>query len=319
MTLATGADLVCHGGVSARLLVGFIIGASALAVGKAATSKRAAAPPPVVQRPAPEKPWLAKEAAAQIVAEGGALGPLFDGVDVGGPAPTPKQRALIAEFARKHDVLIDFDVRGGVLETITFEVTYGGCCGYEAVDLLARRIGRPYNGGGCFGEKEWLNDWAASPGDGTRLRAKVDVNTITLRWDAELSVPELLARADGVIGRPADAVSRHAGERWISLERGKFLLEEPYPFEGLDNWARATRSFDLGFHLGVEGNRVTSVTFAVRDNDIPKSVVIPQLVAHWGKPERTGDTYAWTKVDRTITAEVTGEGSGMIEIALRDR
>ena len=311
--------MVCHQGVSAKLLVGFMIGASALAMGRAATSKRASEPPPVVEHAPPEKPWLAKEAVAQIVAESGALGPLFDGIDVGGAPPTARQRALIAEFARKNNVTIDFDVRGGVLEAIKFEVTYGGCCGYEAADLFARRIGRPYNGGGCFGEKEWLNDWAASPGDGTRMRAKVAVNTVSLRWDAELSVPELLARADGVIGRPADAVSRHAAERWISLERGKFLLEEPYPFEGLDNWARATRSFDLGFHLGVADNRVTSVTFAIREGDLEASKVVPQLIAHWGKAQKSGDTYSWTKVDRTITADVSGAGSGTIEIALSDR
>ena len=309
---------MCHQGVSAKILVGFIVGASALAVGKAATSKRSAEPPPVVERKVPEKPWLSKDAAAQIVTESGALGPLFEGIDVGGAPPSAKQRALIAEFARKNDVTIDFDVRGGVLQSVRFEVSYGGCCGYEPADLFARRIGRPFNGGGCFGEKEWLNDWAASPGDGTRLRARVDVNTVSLRWDAELSVPELLARADGVIGRPADAIGRRAGDRWISLERGKFLLEQPYPFEGLDHWTRATRSFDLGFHLGVADNRVTSVTFAVRGGDTADRTVLPLLEAHWGKPTREGEAWTWTKVDRTITAQV-GEGAGTLEIALRDR
>lgn len=309
---------MCHQGVSAKILVGFIVVASALAVGKAATSTRSAEPPPVVERKVKEKPWLAKEAAAQVVGEGGAMGPLFDGFDLGGAPPDAKHRALIAEFARKNDVAIDIDVRGGVLQSVRFEVSYGGCCGYEAADLFARRIGRPFNGGGCFGEKEWLNDWAASPGDGTRLRAKVDVNTVTLRWDAELTVPELLARADGVIGRPADAIGRRAGDRWISLERGKFLLEQPYPFEGLDSWTRATRSFDLGFHLGVADNRVTSVTFALRADDLVEKTLIPQLAAHWGAASKQGDAWTWTKVDRTITAQL-GDGSGTLEIALRDR
>ena len=301
--------------MNAKVLLAVMIGASALAVGKAATTKHGgSAPEPVAARRATEKPWLANDAAAQIVSENGKLGPLFAGVELGMPVP-PRERALIAEFARKHDVTIDLDVKAGVLAAIKFDVSYGGCCGYEAADSLARRIGRPSEGGGCFGDKVLLNDWASSPGDGSRMRAKVDVNKVSLRWESELSVPELLARADGLVGRPADAVGKHAGERWISGARGSYLLEEPYPFERPSDWAPATRWQQLGFGVDVANNRVSTVSFTVRNSDAEPA--LPQLVAHWGKPRKTAESWSWTKVDRTITADVSA--GDVVAIVVRDR
>ena len=299
--------------MSAKTLLAVMIGGT-VAVLALGSRSRSAPEPPVVRRKVPEQPWLSAEAAAKVIGDGGALGPLFDGVELGGPAPSPRTRALIAAFARSNNVEIDLQISGGLLTAVRFDVTYGGCCGYEAADLLARRLARPYNGGGCFGEKIWLNDWATSNEDGTRMRAKVDVNHVSVRWEPELILPEVLARADRLMGGQADAVGKRAHERWISLERGQYLLELPYDFGGYREYA-ATAPDQLGFRVGVRANRISTIGFSVRDQS-DDTKLLKQLKAHWGAPERKGESFVWSKPDRTITADVAGD-TAYVSIAMR--
>ena len=94
-----------------------------------------------------ERPWLTREATAQIVTVDGSLGPLFAGVELGGPPPTPDVRARINAFARANQVEIELDVADDTLVAVRFAVSFGGCCGYEAADVLALRLGRPDTGG----------------------------------------------------------------------------------------------------------------------------------------------------------------------------
>src|SRR5687768_5811942 len=94
-------------------------------------------PAPPTRAPVAETPWLSKEAASQIVGPGGTLGPLFANVMLGGLAPSAEERARIAEFASANRVKIDLEVDDDELVAIRFDVTYGGCCGYEGAEVLA--------------------------------------------------------------------------------------------------------------------------------------------------------------------------------------
>lgn len=131
-------------------------------------------PPARVVERTYERPWLTREAAAQVIGAGGRLGPLFAGIEVGGPPPSPEVRARIAEFARANHVAIGLDVVDDELAAVRFSVVFGGCCGYEGADALALRLGRPRTQGCCGCEQDWVGDWSTVSEDGSMyIRARV--------------------------------------------------------------------------------------------------------------------------------------------------
>src|SRR5262245_9618481 len=94
----------------ARWLVGMVVG-TALTLLLGARPDRVT-PTPTPRLP-PERPWLTPAAAAEVFGDSGRMGPLFDDVELGGPAPPSPVRARIAEFARTHDLDIDLEMREG--------------------------------------------------------------------------------------------------------------------------------------------------------------------------------------------------------------
>lgn len=259
-----------------------------------------------------EVPWLSKEAAAQIVAEDGNLGPLFTGLSLGGLAPSAEERERIARFARDNRVQIDLEVADDELVAIRFDVTYGGCCGYEGAEVLALRAHRPYLDGGCFGgPRTWLNNWAVGYDDGTYLRARVDHNRAVFRWERTLTTEEVLARAEAVLGTDTAKVARAAGDRWSTTATGVRVLEVPY-VQG--PWESAQRS-DLGLSVTAERGRVVELAVVLRGTFDHRVEDI--LRARWGRPTVRDTTWTWRKGDRVIVAEVDGGESATVTLRTR--
>jgi hypothetical protein len=69
-------------------------------------------------RRSPERPWLTREAAAQVVRDDGGLGPLFDGLTLGGPPPSPALRARLAAFEAANDVHLGVEIGEGVVVAV---------------------------------------------------------------------------------------------------------------------------------------------------------------------------------------------------------
>lgn len=246
--------------------------------------------------PAPEKPWLSREAEAQIFAGPGQLGPLFDGVLLGGGAPTAETRERIAAFARANDLTIDFEIVEDELVAIRLDVTFGGCCGYEGIDLLAQRLGQPNNGGGCGTPKFFYDNWAITHEDGTHVRAAVFVNRLRIRWERSLSFAELAATAESMIGADRGTLADAGDDRWLEIESGKrYLYELPYAYSDRQYQSGALDR-ERGIQVVTDRRIVTEVTFTTPgDRD--------KLRARWGKP-RVGadDAWTWHRGDRTISA-----------------
>lgn len=258
---------------------------------------------PIRAKPAPpgppEAPWLTTAAEAQIVGPGGTLGPLFAGVELGGPAPPPEVRARIAGFARANHVDIDLEIVDEELAAVRFEATFGGCCGYEGADVLALRLGRPHIGGPCTGEPAtWLDDWSFATEDGAYLRARIRVNRIALRWEPSATLPELVEHADRLLGTTV-----RKSDRWRELEPGRYLLEVAYPFDQLGNHVVSRLDLDdLGIDVRTERGAIVQVSLALARLDDDG---LAALSARWGPPRTQGETtWTWRTPDRTITAEL---------------
>jgi hypothetical protein len=288
------------------LLVAMVAGTALVMAFGARKSEPHRAPP--TKAAVYEEPWLTPEAAAQIAGPDGTLGPLFEGLFVGGPAPTPEVRARIAEFARKNHVSIDFEIADGDIAAIRFSVTFGGCCGYEGADVLARKLGRRSTGVCCVcGPDTWLDDWTEVSDDGTHLRGNVHVNRVRVRWEKTAELPELLERADHLIGRDVAKLEKSAGDRWSHVAGDEYLLEEPFPFPASNDFGRPPalgERDDMGFRIGIAADHVATVSMALRyyDSDELKKA----LRAHYGRPHVDDGTWTWTKSDRVITAGVDG-------------
>lgn len=297
--------------MSAKILVGAMVTASVLAVAWGARDRDAPAPP-VSARPIAEVPWLSKEAAAQIVAEDGNLGPLFVGLSPGGPAPSAEQRERIARFARDNRVQIDLEVADDELVAIRFDVTYGGCCGYEGAEVLALRAHRPRFGGGCSGgPSTWLNNWAVWYDDGTYLRARVAHNRAVFRWERRLTTEEVLARAEAVLGKDIAKVARAAGDRWSTSATGTRVLEVPY-VQG--PWEFAQQS-DFGLSITAERGRVVELGVVLRGTYEHRVEDI--LRARWGRPTVRDTTWTWHRGDRVIEAELYEAESATVTLRTR--
>jgi hypothetical protein len=264
-----------------------------------ATSESAREEPQLVQHV--ERPWLTSEAQAQIIGDDGGLGPLFADVHLGGPSPSAEVKATIAAFARANRIAIDLDESAGTLSAIRFAVTFPGCCGYEGADTLALRLRRPQWSTCCGCTGMWINDWTIS-GRGLHTHARVQVNHVAVRWEPEIGLPELFARADAEL----NAIRELPGS-----------VAEPYPFHGPDE-SRIEAAYqhdEGGLQVDVDGGRIVRVSFMLDDHDREK--VAAALKARWGRPriDREGH-WAWTKRDRMITA-TPDEYTTLVEIRRR--
>ena len=266
------------------------------------TTRPRATPSEAATLPVSEKPWLSHAAQDQIIGPQGTLGPLFVGVTLGGPAPAPEIRERIAAFALENDVAIDFEVTDDELVAIRFDVTFGGCCGYEAVDILAARIGQPMHLGGCSGPNYYFNNWARANEDGTHVRAMVRVNRLSLRWEHTLALDDVITRAERALNTDRGTISESAGDRWVELDAAKYyVLELPYAFVNTHvNDASRSQPSDRGIQLVTDRRIVTEASFTTNDANVRK-----RLKARWGKPRVTADgEWLWYKSDRTIVAVI---------------
>ncbi len=213
------------------------------------------APPPPARPSAVETPWLTPEAAAEVIRPDGTPGPLFTGILIGGTPPLPEVRARIDAFARENNVAIAIEVVNDEVAAIRFDVTYGGCCGYEAVDRLALRLDRPTSGGGCSSlPVMWVNEWARTVEDGVQMRARVRINRLRVSWERIATLPELLDRAERLLGASDAAVRREARDREPAR---RYRLEVPYPLRDIHGHD------DLWIHLRSDGHRITEVSFEI--------------------------------------------------------
>ncbi|MEO6772461.1 MAG: hypothetical protein ABI467_05490 [Kofleriaceae bacterium] len=257
-------------------------------------------PAPRVHVRAPERPWLSREAADQIVGAGGTIGPLFAGIELGGSAPTPADRARIAAFARAHDVEIRFEIEHHELTAIRFAVTFGGCCGYEGADGLAARLGRTQLRCECMcGDRVsgmWFNNWALVTEDGTYMRGRVEVNRVELRWEAAATLDDLLERAVAMVGAERGHARSLAGDRWSSTETSWWTPSDArveVPFVGAPRDGRPV-GFDLTFDRGhVAG---VGLELEALDSDA-RTPFEAALRKRWGKPRIDDAGEHWTRFE----------------------
>lgn len=308
--------------MSVKVMLGTMVAGTAIVLLLAA--RRSPETTPVaVPAPSPrprEDPWLSKEASAQIVNDGGRLGPLFDGVVLGGPAPSKEIRDRVEKFARANDVEIDLEIVDERLDAVRFSVTYGGCCGYEGADVLAMRLDRPSVGGGCFGGAPmWINDWAITSENGTYLRASVRTNRVDVRWERTLTTAALLERANGLLDQDAVKLKAAEGKRWVEVGN-RNTLAVPYHFQAYGyEYAVDMRYAEHGLELVVAHGRISEVSFLLpelsSDEGERRRNAEKALLASWGRPTKKSDElWTWRTADRYVTAE---HGSWRPRISIR--
>jgi len=294
--------------MSAKLILAFMVVGTSIAIYFGA--RRDEPPPPAPEVVHDEKPWLTKEAAAQIVLPGGDLGPLFKDVRIGLPV-TAEAQARIAEFAKANDVDIKLEVVDGDLAAIRFSVAYGGCCGYEGADVFADRMGRPETGNCCVcGPNTYFDDWTSVSEDGVHMRAKVRVNKVIVRWEKIATNIQLLDRAESLIGADRDAIAKSVGDHWYVIEPNRrFLLEVPFSRPTGSDYGSPPRledRNDMGMFLTAYAGAITEVTVSLRepyDADEAKTDLPTMLKARWGRPKvgEYGDM-TWRSPGRVVTA-----------------
>lgn len=295
------------------LMAGLVVGTGLFVLVAATWQPPDPEPAPTIVHDEPA--WLTKDAAARILGPNGTLGPLFEGATLGGSAPSPATRARIAAFAKANHVDIGLEIKEDELRAVTFEVVFGGCCGYEGADVLAMRMGRPRFSECCGCDREWINDWVANTDDGAHMRARVRINRVSARWQPMTSLPELLDRAERMIGQRAAAIGRAEGANWREVVPGtKYLLETPFPFVRDPGWINSPQleaRRDLGLAVRVDAGAITEVSFAMPELDDDALAVFDK---RWGKSRDTDDGRMWRKPGRVIT---TGTYPTTITIAGR--
>jgi hypothetical protein len=264
-----------------------------------------------------EKPWLSREATAQIIAPGGGLGPLFAGAELGGPAPGPEIRERIAAFARANDVRIDLDIIDDELAAVRFEVAFAGCCGYEGADGIAMKLGRPHTGVCCVcGPDTWFNDWSIVTEDGSYARTSVRVNRVVVRWEPRASVADVIERADALFGARTATARAAAGDRWIEGDDHRVLYEVGYVLSSSSGWGAVpalTNRRDLGLLLRTERGRIAEVAFDLQIAEPDTSADVRKaLRRRWGHPHIKDTTWTWHTANRSITAEVSDYGAQIV-------
>ncbi|HET9989021.1 MAG TPA: hypothetical protein VFQ65_10875, partial [Kofleriaceae bacterium] len=203
----------------------------------------------------------------------------------------------IAAFARANAIDIHLDVADDELAAIRVGVTFGGCCGYEGADTFGRLLHRTklYECCGCGGTP--ANEWTSATDDGVGIHGHVTVNRIDVRWEAMLTLPELLDRAEAIAGRPRATVRARAGDRWRDHTVDQ-VLEVPFAF------APQGYSDDDGLHLDVERGRIAEVSFTLRD--VTPDRLGDTLRARWGRPRIANDVWTWRTPERVITVDESG-------------
>ncbi len=282
--------------------------------GRRATEPKPTIPPPRVH----EAAWLTPEAAAQVIGPGSRLGPLFAGVDVGGPPPSPEMRTRIDAFARANHVDIAIDVADDEVVAVRFAVEFAGCCGYEGADVLALRLGRPKTYDCCDCEGSWADDWGIATEDGLRLRAHVHVNRVEVRWERPASVPEIVERADGLIGTEVARAARGAGYHWTEILPGEqYMIEVPFPTTVFTGYRDSYRE-NVGIVADARGGKIVETSFALRGREHSEiEDAVSAMRARWGRPRKTGDDeLTWRTRDRIVTAELD-DYSGRVTIKRR--
>jgi hypothetical protein len=268
-----------------------LIGGSVLAMVIAVY--RGAPQPPVPQPPAKhahERPWLTHEAMEELVSPAGGPGPLFADLTLGGPVPARATRARVAAFARTNGIDIHLDVAGDELAAIRVGVTFGGCCGYEGADSFGRLLHRT-NIYECDCRPTPADDWTSASNDGIGIHGHVAVNRVDVRWEAMLSLPEVLDRAEAIAGRPHATVRAHAGDHWHATAFDE-VLELPF-VSGPAGYGGD------GLHLEVERGRITEVSFKLFD--VASDELAATLRARWGRPHVTDGAWTWRTRERVIT------------------
>ena len=264
-------------------------------------------PPPAPAR-APDPEWLSKAAAAELVGSDAGPGPLFAGLTIGGPAPSPEARARIAEFATKNHVDIDLETRDDKLTAIWLDVKFKGAFGSEGADVFALRLKHPSTSV-CYGDVHWIDMWALVLDSGLRLRGNVAKNQVEARWEKPATLAELVARGDELLGMDLETVKASAGKRFHTTPGGHYLVDAAVPFPR--GWTGDT-SFEpanLGFLLSEQGGKIVRVKMAFRviseehiDDELEK-IGVKRWGAYSGgegSDEENGATLVWKKRDRKI-------------------
>lgn len=265
---------------------------------------RPAPPPP---KPA-EAPWLTSEAAAQLIAPGGTMGPLFAGVTLGGAEPPSPIRERIAAFAKDNHVAIGLEMEGGNVKAVTVGVTFRGGFGYEGADVLALRMERPSSSSGecCVcGPDSWYDDWGIGLSDGTYLHARVRVNHVEARWVVTMSQGEIVTLAESLLDASMSDVRRRVGDRLLERD-GLAYVEVPFASTRADN-SRVRPYGDFAITLSVEVGRVADVRVDLRAFDDQEREENARLVTQrWGRPRQHHNEHStwwtWRRPDRIITA-----------------
>src|SRR3569623_3171613 len=270
-----------------------------------------------IPRPAPsplpkcahmtERPWRTRVAQDQLIGLDGGPGPLFAGLTLGGPAPSPEQSAAIAQFENANGGVIHLDVRDDTLGAIRLSITFGGCCGYEAVDVLGMRLSRPrvYDCCDCS-DYTPQDDWAFEPVVGVHARFHTHVNTLTVRWEPALTNEEVLDAAEAMFGESIDKLKRASGHRIREAEPHEYVVELPYdaprpPFEGRPS---------IGMHVSTHAGAVREVSLELIGDppaDVEYAPVEKVLRKRYGRPHVDAETgeLVWHRNGHTIKATVS--------------
>jgi hypothetical protein len=287
------------GFVLETMIVGLFVVVAVLGRGSPAEVKQ---PPPPIAK---ERPWMTREATAQLVSPRGTPGPLFAGIDLGGPPPSPEARDRVAKFARANDVDIRFEIKDDELAAIRLSVTYHGCCGYEGADALGRTLNRHGHGGpSCIAPSEfvWDDDWAYTL-DGIQAHVRVRVNRVDVRWEAALDIDETLDRVEALLGQSRASVEKAAGDRWSECPDSEDCYKLEIPWHIPEEIPGFPDFWDLA--VFTEHGLIASVSFqVVLDSEYVEEALLKRLDRRWGRRRKSESSWVWHRGGSTFELDV---------------